>query len=331
MSQLFAELENVQWDIIFISESRTPSGTYCLDGGHILYIVLADDDFLGTGILLNAKHAKSTNVVHNISSRVLGLDFRVNGIRIRAVSVYVPYLRYDVEVFDATYDHLRYFCAAGRKQKRRLLIGGDFNSQTGIGERGECLDVFVRSFGLTVANSSDAPWDDQWTFRSCLGDTRKIDFILVSISFQDICGRAVNELHFGSDHRAVQATFWIHAFRHYVNTKKKTRMKWCPIRENKVPHAYLDVLDKIDEGSNYLLHELEVIVVEASHTIGVQVPSEVVRKPWQSVLIQRLIRERRNAPTVENRWRVSKNIQKEMRRELRKYQSIEAEKGAWRI
>ena len=88
MKQLLAELENVCWDVILISESRTPPGTYLLDGGHILYTVLADGDFLGTGILLNAKHAKSTNVVHSISSPVLGLDFRINGIRIRAICGY---------------------------------------------------------------------------------------------------------------------------------------------------------------------------------------------------------------------------------------------------
>ena len=169
----------------------------------------------------------------------MGLNFRVNGIKIRAVSVYMPYSGYDdVEVFDETYDQLRYFCAAGRKQRRRLVIGGDFNSQMGVGERGEYLDEFVRSFGLVCANSSDTPWDDQWTFRSSMGDTRKIDFIFVSTSFQNVSGKAVKEVHFGSDHRAVQAKFWIHAFRHYVNTKKRTRTKWRLVRDHNVPRVY---------------------------------------------------------------------------------------------
>ena len=52
-----------------------------MDGGHILYTVLLDDDVLGTGILLHAKHVKSSNVVHRVCSRVLGLDLRVNGIK----------------------------------------------------------------------------------------------------------------------------------------------------------------------------------------------------------------------------------------------------------
>ena len=72
MSQLLAEVEQISWEIVLISESRTPSGTYCLDGGHILYTVRLDGDFLGTGILLHCKHVKSSNVVHRVSSRVLG-------------------------------------------------------------------------------------------------------------------------------------------------------------------------------------------------------------------------------------------------------------------
>ena len=96
ITQLLVELEHVSWDIILISESRTPSGTYYLDGGHILYTVLLDDDLLGAGIFLHAKHVRSSNVVHRVCSRVLGLDLRVDGIKIRAVAVYVPHYGYDV-------------------------------------------------------------------------------------------------------------------------------------------------------------------------------------------------------------------------------------------
>ena len=41
----------------------------------------------------------------------------------------MPYCGYDVvEVFDEIYDQFRYVCVAGRKQRRRLVVGGDFNS-----------------------------------------------------------------------------------------------------------------------------------------------------------------------------------------------------------
>ena len=117
MSQLLAEVEHISWDIVLISESRTPSGTYCLDGGHILYTVLLDGDFLGAGILLHCKHVKASNVVHRVSSRVLGLDFRVNGTKLRAMAVYVPHCGYDIEHFNETFDQLRCFASVGRRKR----------------------------------------------------------------------------------------------------------------------------------------------------------------------------------------------------------------------
>ena len=245
MSQLLAELENVTWDVILISESRTPSGTYYLDGGHILYTVLLDDDFLGTGILLHAKHVKGSNVIHRVCSRVLGLDLRVNGIKIRAVAVYVPHCGYDIEHFNETFDQLRYFASVGRKKGRRLVIGGDFNTQIGIGSRGECLDEFVRTFCLTIANKNNAPWDDQWTFSSSLGDKRKIDFIIVSSAFQSIEGKAVNDINLGSDHRVVRGYLQVRAFHPYIKAKRKKIRKWRPALENSVASNYLSPLEQI--------------------------------------------------------------------------------------
>ena len=160
-----------------------------------------------------------------------------------------------------------------------------------------------------------------------MGDTRKIDFIFISACFQGVCGKAVDQINFGSDHRAVQAKFWIHAFRHYVNTKKSTRKKWRPIEDDNVRRVYLDVLDtKVDENSDYALNELGKILLEAAHTEGVQVPMEAQKKPWQSAELQRLIGERRIALTVMQRRRISKVIQKETRRELRRWHTIQAEK-----
>ena len=89
----------------------------------------------------------------------------------------------------------------------------------------------------------------------------------------------------------------------------------------------MDVLDtKVNEGSDYALHELEGILLDATHTEGVQVPIEVERKPWQSAQLQRLIGERRAASTAPDRRRISKSIQKEMRRELRRWHSTQDEK-----
>ena len=49
-------------------------------------------------------------------------------------------------------------------------------------------------------------------------------------------------------------------------------------------------------------------------------------KTWQSVELQRLIGERKNASTADNRCRLSKHIQKETRQELRRWHSTQSEK-----
>ena len=169
----------------------------------------------------------------------LGLDFRVNGIKLRAMAVYVPHCGYDIEHFNETFDQLRCFASAGRRKGRRLVIGGDFNTQIDIGERGECLNEFVRTFCLTIANKSTTPWDDQWTFRSCLGDTRKIAFITVSSAFQCIDGKAVSEIDLGSDHRAVRGHLQVHAFKPYIRDKKKKIKKSRLVLELALPVALM--------------------------------------------------------------------------------------------
>ena len=101
------------------------------------------------------------------------------------------------------------------------MIGGDFNIQVGIGNLGEYLDEFVRSFCLTIANKNNAPWDDQWTFCSSLGNKRQIDFIIVSSAFQSIEGKAANDINLGSDHRAVLSHLQVHAFNPCIKAKEK--------------------------------------------------------------------------------------------------------------
>lgn len=113
--QLLAELENIEWDVILLSEVRTPTQKSTLDGGHVLYTSLRANMFSGTGILLHAKHVRNRNVVHNISDRVLGLDFIVNNIKVRAVAVYIPHMGYPQEDYDVVVEQIK--CVLGEKRK----------------------------------------------------------------------------------------------------------------------------------------------------------------------------------------------------------------------
>ena len=184
LTKLLSELSSITWDIVLFSETRTRSGKQILDGGHILYTHLQDNHCAGVGILLHAKHVKSSQVVHAISDRILALDFVVNHIRIRAVAVYMPHCGYSADHFEQTADQLRCVLDEATQQRRRIIVGGDFNSQLRVGHRSAYLDNLASSFGLHITNDTVDSWDNQWTFCSSLDVKRRIDFIFVSRSFQ---------------------------------------------------------------------------------------------------------------------------------------------------
>ena len=106
-TQLLGELKNIEWDVVLLSETRSPSGKYVLDGGHALFTALSENSSSGTGILLHIKHVKQSNKIHRISDRVLALDFTAYGIKIRAVAMYAPHAGYPMQDFDDTFDQLR--------------------------------------------------------------------------------------------------------------------------------------------------------------------------------------------------------------------------------
>ena len=156
--QLLGELKNIEWDVILLSETRTTTGKYILDGGHVLVTSLLENASSGTGILLNKRHVRKSNTIHYVSDRVLALDFMAHGTKIRAVAVYVPHAGYSAELFDSTFDQLRYTLQQGRNLKRRLVLGGDFNSQLNVGIRGATLENLAVLFGLQITNNSMNNW-----------------------------------------------------------------------------------------------------------------------------------------------------------------------------
>ncbi len=95
-----------------------------------------------------------------------------------------------------------------RKGKRRIIIGGDFNTQCDVGNRGRVFQDFLQEHALRAGNVSDelnGDVNDNWTFCSSLGIKRRIDYILLDLqTYVQSCKPTVY-LDLGSDHRAVHA------------------------------------------------------------------------------------------------------------------------------
>ena len=145
-----------------------------------------------------------------------------------AVAVYMPHCGYDFSVFEETYDQLR--CALDQisRKKRRVLLGGDFNTTLNVGIRGLHLHNLVNGYGLKITNALNDPWTDQWAFKSMLGDLRKIDFVLVSKVMDVHSAKASDELDLGSDHRAVKAVLVLRKRCYYIGARQKNMKGWQP-------------------------------------------------------------------------------------------------------
>ena len=327
LTELLSDLHDVEWDLLLLSETRAPSETYILDGGHVLYTALDDNKFGGVAILLHAKHVRKSNKIHEVSGRILALDFMVNKIKVRAVAVYLPHMGYAVSEFHDTFDQLRCVIDQGQKCRQRLVIGGDFNTQLGVGMRGAALAELQHSLSLNVLNDVNTPWEEQWTFRSSLGDTRKIDFLLASTSIEYVGVHATSEIDLGSDHRAVKGELFF-GLGSVCNRRKNPKCRWRlpDVGQGTALRTYHGQLDvELEKMGSLTCASASKLVLDAAFTDGAYMPEKCQPKPWESEVIKRLRQDRKNSPCQIERTRLSKQIRKQVRQALRKWQSEQAE------
>ena len=71
-----------------------------------------------------------------------------------------------------------------------MIVGGDFTTQLGISRRGQLLDEFAPSCGLSIANDSANEFES-WTFQSAQGIRWRLDYVLATSSTQILSASAV--------------------------------------------------------------------------------------------------------------------------------------------
>ena len=73
----------------------------------------------------------------SVTERVCYIDAKLHGVKFRIISVYLPDSTYlDAEV-QSVYDQLTEIVQKGRREKLKIVIGGDFNARVGEGEEDE--------------------------------------------------------------------------------------------------------------------------------------------------------------------------------------------------
>ena len=225
LSSLEAEIKDINWDIIGISEMRRPGEKIqMLKSGHLLYNSGKEKKENGVGFLIN-KHLQS-NIEKFIatSDRVASVTLRISKrYRLTIIQVYAPTSVSSQEELDNFYDDL--YTTLNNNKTHYNIIMGDFNAKIGQGnedcvgkfgygernERGDDLINFAVAHNFKIMNTFfQKNKNKRWTWRSPNHETRnEIDYILVDkhniVKNVDV----LNQVNVGSDHRMVRCKIQI--------------------------------------------------------------------------------------------------------------------------
>lgn len=217
MTELMFELHGLEWDVVLFSETRFSGASCILMDSHLLFASDLPTPCAGVSILLHQRHKHGVKYTKYVSDRLMYIDLLTNRGLIRIVAAYAPHAGYPFEDLQAFYHQLQEILEEGRRKRCSVIIGGNFNTQWESGRRGELLSEMCDAFKLRLANE-----EDDWTFCSCMGVKRRIDFVLCSSGLQLLDSRASYAIDLGSDHRSVVASFDLQQRRWNKTAKKKS-------------------------------------------------------------------------------------------------------------
>ena len=204
LAELLLELATLDWDIILFSETRAESQTVEMEGGHRLYLHRGEYVASGVGVLIHARLVDSIRSTHFVSDRVLRVDLELAQRKISCCAVYLPHAGYPETVLEQVYEQVHRSLTHAADNGYSIVVGGDFNTQWGVGERGQKMAEMASAFNLSIVNGDGNGRDEHsWTFRSSLGQLRRIDFIFASTYIRKVTWDMSQYLDMGSDHRAV--------------------------------------------------------------------------------------------------------------------------------
>ena len=110
---------------------------------------------------------------------------------------------------EAVYLDLCVMARDAREHIIRFIVGGDFNTSFEKCVRGDMLADFLNEFNMRTAAICNGDIESSWTFRSSMDYKRQIDFNFHSGNCTSEDAHPTDELHLGSDHRAVKSKFYI--------------------------------------------------------------------------------------------------------------------------
>ena len=131
-AEVSLELAGIEWDIILFSETRYAGGNIVLEGGHHMFAS-------SEPTIVNCKHVRDIKFSQAPSSRICFVDKMMEAGVTRFVATYTPHMGWETHDLYRYYDQLTWVLDDARRHGRTIVLGGDFNTQLGVGIRGDCL------------------------------------------------------------------------------------------------------------------------------------------------------------------------------------------------
>ena len=225
--ELLAEVNQLQWDIIVITETwrECERESFVITGGHLFCGSGGFAASRGVAFLVNERWANKLFSFIRVDERVAYLDVRLHSERLRFIATYFPHSGYDDNSVQVMYDILHTVRAEARRKRIRTIICGEFNAV--VGGREEYDDPrTIGQHGLDDCNARGR-WLKHWATanRFMISNTffskrpaarvthvgsnssqRQIDYILLDwplrLRLRDAASSPL--LNLGSDHRAVR-------------------------------------------------------------------------------------------------------------------------------
>lgn len=339
------ELNHIKWDVVGICETRLPGEeNIVLRSGHILYQQNSDihHHIGGVAFIINKKIKHLVTKYHAVSNRVIYIMIKIsNRYTLQIIHGYAPTSSAEDEEADQFYEDI----TNARKLEKAYytVITGDFNAKIGrkkdgdtehtgnfgLGERnsrGEMLLNFLRNENLYCLNTFfEKSEQRRWTWRSPDYTVKnEIDYVISNN--KQICKdvSVLNRFNTGSDHRLVRADIIINT--RPERNKMIRRPRFPTGEELKIKEQdYQNELKRRLEPTESLINlNLNDLTEKIKSSIQIATRKICMRKTARNTklnpsTVKLLEQRRRTEPTAEHYRDLNKNIKKEIRKDMRAY------------
>ena len=131
--ELFEEIELFSWEVLCLNETwrGTQKELWTSQQGHLFGGSGGTPGRSGTAIILHRNLQAALQSFNAVSDRLAVMDFLTIGKRFRVIAAYMPHSQHTDGSVEQIYEQLTRCVKEGRRQKRIIVLAGDWNARIG--------------------------------------------------------------------------------------------------------------------------------------------------------------------------------------------------------